>query len=500
MKITLWFAAALILVVGLTYAVILSVSRQVIQKTIRDGLIETVTYNIDEIEFYSAIGEAEIANDVDYYVHYGDGYLEIDDDFLNEVNDIYTSLCQSDGTLVYGENPIARETVDIAFTHDEVQKVRVDGTLYYVYDRQLDQEGLEGLWLRGVVSEEQGEVEMSAISRISLIVLPSLVLLAIIGGYIIASRALMPIREISGAAAQIREGNDLKQRLDLGEGKDEVHQLAEQFNGMFARLDDSFQAQQQFVSDASHELRTPVAVINAQCELTLEQERSAEEYEEALRVIKRQGRKMNRLISELLDFTRLELQPQRYAKERLNMTALVESICYDMALIQDKGITLTCEAETDVSVMGNYELLSRMLTNLISNAYRYGKPEGHIKVKLFIEDKLEETEDNSVIRSMIAGRRLGRVNEEQAENVGYTADESEMGYRKVILAVVDDGIGIAKEERENIFRRFYQVDESRTGSGSGLGLAMVREIAQFHGGEVSVESELGKGSIFTVRF
>ena len=354
MKITLWFASALVLVVGLTYVAILSVSRQVIQKTIRDGLIETVAYNVDEIEYYSTIGEEEIANDIDYYVHYGDGFLEIDDDFLDEVNDIYTSLCQSDGSLVYGENPIARETADIAFTDDEVKKVTVDGILYYVYDIQLDQEGLEGLWLRGVVSEEQGEVEMSAILRFSLIALPSLVLLAIIGGYLIAGRMLMPLREISDAAARIREGDDLKQRIELKEGKDELHQLAEQFNQMFARLDDSFQAQQQFVSDASHELRTPVAVINAQCELTLEQERSVEEYEESLRVIKRQGRKMNRLIGELLDFTRLELQPQRYAKERLDMTALVENICYDMALIQDKGITLSCEVDPDVSMMGNY--------------------------------------------------------------------------------------------------------------------------------------------------
>lgn len=446
MKITLWFAAALVLVVGLTYFAILSVSRQVIQKTIRDGLIETVAYNVDEIEYYSVIGETEIANDVDYYLHYSDGYLEIDDDFLDEVNDIYTSLCTSDGSLVYGENPIARDTADVSFTDDEVKTIRVDGTLYYVYDLKLEQEGLEGLWLRGVVSEEQGEVELSSISRISLIALPSLVLLAVIGGYLIAGRMLRPLREMSDAAAHIREGNDLKQRMDLGEGEDELHLLAEQFNSMFERLDDSFQSQQQFVSDASHELRTPVAVINAQCELTLEQDREKDEYVESLLVIKRQGRKLNRLISQLLDFTRLQLQPQRYEKGRLDMTALVESICYDMALIQEKGITLTCDAETGISILGNYELMGRLLTNLISNAYRYGKPDGHIKVRLW-EEQPGEMEN-------AFGSEAAKSKSDSMLKAG-TQRECNSQAERVLLTVEDDGIGIAGEEQENIFKRFY---------------------------------------------
>ncbi len=456
-KITLWFSVALILVVTLTYFVILSVSRQVIRKTIRDGLIETVTSNVEEIEYYDCIDVEYTANDIDYYVGYGDGYLEIDDDFLNEVNGIYTSLCLSDGSLFYGENPIVRETAELAFADMQVQTLTVEGTLYYVYDIQLTQEGLDGLWLRGVVSEEQGEVELSSISRLSLIILPSLVLLAIIGGYLIARRMLRPIQQISEAAAQIRQGNDLKQRIELGSGGDELHQLVDQFNGMFARLDEAFQSQQQFVSDASHELRTPVAVIKSQCELTLEKEQSMEEYQEALRVIRRQDRKLERLVNDMLEVTRLETQPQRYPKEELNLTGLVEDLCYDMALIREKGIHLSCTAQPDVSFCGNYELLTRMLSNLISNAYRYGRENGHIYVKL-------------------------------------TCGEE----RNIRLSVEDDGIGIAPEEQELIFQRFYQVDSARTGAGSGLGLAMVREIVQFHGGRVEVTGSPGNGSTFTV--
>lgn len=132
MKITLWFSVILIAVVTLTYFVILSVSGQIIQKTIRDALISAVENNVDEIEYYSSINSADLKNDVDYFVRYGDGYIEVDDDFLDEVNDIHTSLCQSDGTLVYGENPIVLNTADVDFLDSEVQRITVDGTLYYI--------------------------------------------------------------------------------------------------------------------------------------------------------------------------------------------------------------------------------------------------------------------------------------------------------------------------------------------------------------------------------
>ena len=178
-------------------------------------------------------------------------------------------------------------------------------------------------------------------------------------------------------------------------------------------------------------------------------------------MIQRQDRKLERLVNDMLEVTRLETQPQRYPKEELDLTELVESLCYDMALIQEKGIRLSCEAEPEIKYCGNYELLTRMLSNLISNAYRYGKENGHIYVRLSGKEAAEACE-------------------------------------AITLSVEDDGIGIAKEEQEQIFHRFYQADTARTGEGSGLGLAMVREIVQFHGGRIEVTSSPGEGSVFTV--
>lgn len=457
-KITFWFTMALILVMLLTYFITFSVSNRIIQKTIRDSLIETVEHNVDEIEFYQSIEDIDLSSDVDHFLEYANGYLEVDDDFLDAVNDVYTALYCTNGTFLYGENPIAEQTEGYPFIDSQVQQTTVDGTTCYLFDRKLTADGLEGLWLRGVVSEEQGVAQMSDIMRLSLILMPTLVIAASIGGYLIARRMLRPIQKISDTARQIGNDNDLKKRIELGSGNDELHRLADSFNDMFEKLERSFEAERQFTSDASHELRTPVSVITAQCELSLEKPRSPEEYEEALRTIQRQGRKMSRLIGDMLEFTRLEVSPDRYRKETLNFTELVESVCADMTLIRDKEITLRYEAADTIEFCGNQELLTRLLTNLLSNAYRYGKENGHIWVY------------------------LQRANGE------------------IHLTVRDDGIGIANEEQQKIFRRFYQTDSSRANTGMGLGLSMVQEIARFHRGKVTVESTPGEGSTFQVSF
>ncbi len=456
LKITLWFTAFLVFVVALTYAGILSVSNQVIQKTIRDSLIETVEHNVDEIEYYRSIDDVDLANDVDHFIAYAGGYLEVDDDFLDAVNQVYTALYSSDQTLLYGENPIAGESFARGLADSRIQKITVGGTGYYIFDRALDRAGLEGLWLRGVVSEAQGKAEMSAISRLSLILLPTLVLIAAVGGYLLAKRMLRPVQQISDAAAQIGERGDLKKRIELGEGGDELHQLADRFNEMFARLDEAFEKERQFTADASHEMRTPMSVIMAQCELALEGRGDEADYVKALQVIQRQGKKMTRLINDMLDFTRLEQRADQYPRESVDLSALVRSVCADLSLVRERGITLCCEAEGALMCRGNRELLTRLLTNLVSNAYRYGRDHGHILVKL--------------------ARADGAVR----------------------LSVADDGIGIAPAEREKIFRRFYRADTARAGGGTGLGLAMASEIAKWHGGVIEVESEQGKGSVFTL--
>ena len=230
---------------------------------------------------------------------------------------------------------------------------------------------------------------------------------------------------------------------------------------MFQRLDQAFETEQQFTSDASHELRTPMSVILAQCELSLNDPETSASSQTAFQTIQRQGKRMSRLINDMLDYTRLEMHSERYQKQTLDLSALALSICEDMALIRQREIQLTADIQPGISVFGNPQLLGRLLTNLISNAYRYGKENGHIIVHLHQE----------------------------------TARTS--GQEFISLSVEDDGIGIPQEAQEHIFQRFYQVDPSRSGGGTGLGLSMVQQIAGFHNGTVTVKSSPGNGSIFT---
>ena len=284
-KLTLWFSAALVLMAVLTFIVVFFVSHSVLQKQLRTELIHTVEDNVDEVEFYRSIAQMNQDGDTDHYIRYGVGYLEIDDDFLDQVNGMTTALYHENGSLLYGENPIAAAGM-LAFEDGVCRTVRVRGETWYIFDRRLEQNTLRDLWLRGAVPETRADAPLRDIVYVCVWSLLALTLIAIAGGVLIARRALKPLRAMALTAAQISGGDDLKKRMPDG-GSDELAQLAGAFNGMMQRLDDAFEAERQFASDASHELRTPMAVIMAQCEDALSGEKTGADYREALFVIHR---------------------------------------------------------------------------------------------------------------------------------------------------------------------------------------------------------------------
>ena len=266
------------------------------------------------------------------------------------------------------------------------------------------------------------------------------------------------MEKVIAAAESISGGEDLSRRIGLPRGRSEINRLAGAFDDMFDRLERSFHAEAQFTSDASHELRTPVAVILTECD-TLEQGApTAEDYRAGVEVIHGQARQMSRLITQLLHITRLEQGTQKLETESADLSELARSVCTAQAQLAPRGITLTCDAPDPVTLPLDVTLMTRLLNNLISNAFRYGRDGGHTAV--------------SVVRE------------------GDTA----------VLSVADDGIGIPPALQERIWQRFYQVDPARSGSeGTGLGLFMVRQIARLHGGTAEVSSIPGQGSTFTVR-
>ena len=316
----------------------------------------------------------------------------------------------------------------------------------------------DGVWVRGVTAAPDTADVLDELAVIALLVLPLAAIVGGLGAYLLARSTFRPIDRIIRAAGAISEGRDLSQRIGLPPGRDEISRLGQAFDNMFARLETSFEAEKQFTSDASHELRTPVAVILAQCEDARRGAQTTEQYAEAIDVIERQAGRMSSLIAQLLQMTRLEQGTQRAAFEQADLSGLVEVICAEQPQLP-RGITIQTDIQPDVEAWFDVTLMSRLLQNLINNAARYGRENGHIWVSL--------------------------------RHVEHDA----------VLSVRDDGIGIPADRLDKIWKRFYQVEASRgAANGAGLGLPMVRQIAALHGGTVTVDSREGEGSCFTLRF
>ena len=190
------------------------------------------------------------------------------------------------------------------------------------------------------------------------------------------------MEKVISTAEAISDGGDLSRRIGLPKGRSEISRLAAAFDGMCDRLERSFEAERQFTSDASHELRTPVAVILAECDSLDHGQPTEEDYRQSVDVIRRQGQQMSRLIGQLLHITRLEQGTQKLQLETADLSQLVEVLCEEQAHLAPEGTTLAVHTQPDLLVNGDVTLLSRLLTNLISNAYRYGKPNGHVWVDL----------------------------------------------------------------------------------------------------------------------
>ncbi|MBR4743102.1 MAG: HAMP domain-containing histidine kinase [Oscillospiraceae bacterium] len=461
-RMTFWFTAALCLMAALIFFALRTAVRLNLRSTVRGYLIGMVEENVNKISYSGNCANAGEST----CIPLGKGALLVDEDFMEAVNNVLAGLYLADGRMLYGENPVARQTAGTAFTQTKVWQLPVGKTRYLLYDRKLNLDLPDGetLWIRGVVSEAEIDERLSDMTRLVLLFLPFLLIAAILSGWLLTDRMLSPIRKMEHTASNITEGGDLGKRLPSEGGKDELSRLAEVFNLMLGRLETSFAQERQFTSDASHELRTPLSVILAECEATLAKPRKAEEYVDSLRVVLKQGRRMSALVSDLLDFTRMEQGSARYQMDSVDLSALATEAADGARTLLEGGMTLETKIEPGLFVHGNRNLLARLVTNLLDNARRYGRAGGEISL--------------SLARGIFPGS----------------------GEDGVVLTVRDDGIGISLEDQEKIFDRFWRSDASRSIPGTGLGLSMVKSVADLHGARVELDSEPGKGSVFKVFF
>ncbi len=437
-RLVLFHTGLMTLVVCGVLAVLFSASSQEILANVQGVLEERVSGSIEDVA-------------------YRQNRLEFDSELLDLENGVYLSVYEpEDATLLYGKLPYGF-TYDLAFSDGELRKVTAGDTEYYVMDLLFPVDGYHNLVLRGVVSLSDAERDFRYTLRLALILFPALILLTAVCGYLLSRRALGPVSQITRTVQKIQRERDLSSRVQLGEGRDEIYTLAQTFDSLLDAIQAGFQREKQFASDVAHELRTPLTVMTMHCEELLSREDLSPESRREVEAIAQKTRSMGEMVSQLLLLSRADQGRAKLTLEDLDFSELSQLEAEEFTQVAaEREITLIPRIQEGIHLTGDQTLLLRLWGNLLQNAVTYGKRGGHIWMTL---------------------NRQGD---------------------QIKLSVRDDGIGIAPEDLPRIWDRFYQADPSRTSDNSGLGLSMVRWIAQAHGGDVTAESTLGEGSRFTV--
>jgi len=304
------------------------------------------------------------------------------------------------------------------------------------------------------------DADLAAIRRAMFLAFPLILAIAGAGGYWFATRGMAPLDAMAAQARRIT-GSNLDARLEIGDAAGELTALAESFNELLGRLDQSFDNMRRFVADASHELRTPVAVIRGEADVTLAKERTAAEYKESLAIILDESRRLSRLVDDLLNLARADAGRVKLQAQEFYWNDLLSECCRSVqSLAVARQIELECRCAADTPFSGDEELLRRMTLNLLDNAIRYTPPGGKVLAEL------------------------------------------EAGAEGVRIRISDTGIGIGADAAAHVFERFFRADKARSrgNGGFGLGLAIVKWIAESHRGAVELASRPGAGSTFTVTF
>ncbi len=275
-------------------------------------------------------------------------------------------------------------------------------------------------------------------------------------GWFVADLVLRPVNRITGVAREI-QATDLKRRINLQGPNDELRQLADTFDDMLARLDDAFESQRRFIHEASHELRNPLAVIRTNLDVVHgDPNATVDDYREVGEVMSRTAERMTALVDDLLLYARQETPDER--EDLINVATVVyETVVDYRAAAEANQQLLQAHAPSDTFIKGDSVALRRALANIVTNALRHTPKGGRIRVA--------------------AGAEAAWV----------------------WIAVEDEGPGIADADQERVWQRFWR-GERRFGrdKGSGLGLTIVRQIAEAHGGQVQLLSEPGRGSTFVL--
>jgi heavy metal sensor kinase len=385
-----------------------------------------------------------------------------------EINDRFIRITRADGTLIY----VSGTPKDGSFDPAEVPPFPVSSkTEFY---NKLKLSGGNTLLIAALNFKSSGNpdylVEFGALldpveSMLNHLFLqlalglPLAVIIITVGGYLLVRRALTPVEQITRAAERITQYN-LSERLPVSSTGDELERLSVSLNRMITRLDDAFQNSKRFVADASHDLRTPLTILQGELENFAEDTRFDAELRDRIGSMLEEVVHLGKIVEQLFTLSRLDAGEAQTEWTRFDLSELAKTTAEQMSLLaEDKGISISCEVSQPMPVKGNRVRLKQVVVNLLDNAIKYTPEKGAIRLHVLA------------------------VN-------GHA-----------VLEVEDNGIGIPSEALPHIFERFYRVDPARSAESesAGLGLSIVKSICTAHSAEVEVQSAVGKGSRFRVK-
>ena len=430
-KVTLWYTVFVVVLIS-------------VMLTISFAIADKMTGDVNQRELTAVVNEMASEMDSD---------PEEFDDFDNG---IYFVRYNSEGIEMGGMSP---KGFDLTLEQSEgiVSSYRKKGEKYYYYDRKIN--GTDGEWVRGIVPVNKLSDEVNRMLLTIIILSPILLLVIVYGGYKIIKKALSPVAKISNTATEIQKNGDFSKRIEIDNGQDEIHKMANAFNEMLNSLENFYLHEKQFSSDVSHELRTPVSVILTESQYSLEYVDNMEEARDSFSVIQRQAKRMSELINQIMELSKIEKQTD-IPSDRINFSETVEKILGDYKnLFAEKNIEMAKKIEENIYIIGDKIMIERLFDNLLNNAMKFTKDK--INVKLYSEEE------------------------------------------RCVLEIEDNGIGISEQDKELIWKRFYQVNDSRNkkiNKGFGLGLFLVSKIIEQHGAVIDVEGSLNEGTRFIAKF
>lgn len=383
----------------------------------------------------------EISNKPEKFEFYDDG--------------IFFLQYNKQGQLLSGTAP-PNFNVDTKLNSD-IRNFKSHNEEFFYFDTPLNKD--ENIWIRGVMPISKTYKNLKLILYSIIFFSPFIFIFIVYGGYKIIKNSFKPVEKVANTALEIKEKRNFSKRIPTGISKDEIYKMTSSFNIILDNLENSYIREKQFSSNVAHELKTPLTVILAESDYSLNYTNSNEEYISSLKTIKKQTEKMSLLIQQLMNLAKLE-QIEEIEFEKINFSNLIKNVLEDSELIlKNKNINLNLKIQENIVILGNKILLEQLFNNIFANAIKFTK--NIISIKLYT--KSNET----------------------------------------VLEIEDNGIGLSEKDKTLIWNRFYQVNPSRNkdiNQGYGLGLSIVSRIIDLHKANLKLESKLNEGANFKIYF